>query len=295
MIRKITEKDRSRVIEIASKIWEGEDYIRFVFDEWVNDPNGNFSGLWENNKLIGFGRLKFLTPTDIWLEGLRKDPECDVKGVGHKLSQFYFNFLKGKKITSIRFSTYYDNIASIRLNEKLGFKKVLTLSLKSLDIYKSKQNISSKITSQVDFNDIKNFVESSSYLQKSDQFLEIGWVAHKYSKKLLRKFYEDGNIIVWLEGGLIKGAGFWSKVNYPDVFWISFLEAENFEIFTGLINYFNSLGKKMGKDHFEIFIPDNELREFCNKAGFKSWERENDFLLYELPQELINRITSGKM
>ena len=97
MIRRITDKDRARVIEIASKIWEGDDYISFVFDEWLNDPDGNFAGLWENNKLVGFGRLKFLTSTDVWLEGLRKDPDSDAKGVGKKLPQYSYNKLQGKK------------------------------------------------------------------------------------------------------------------------------------------------------------------------------------------------------
>jgi hypothetical protein len=295
MIRRITEKDRIRVIEIASKIWEGDDYISFVFDEWVNDPDGNFAGLWENNKLVGFGRLKFLTSTDVWLEGLRKDPDSDAKGVGEKLSQYYYNYLQGKKITSIRFSTYFDNIASIKLNEKSGFKKVLTLSLKSLDLTKTERNFSIKITSDINFKSIKHFVENSSYLQKSNYFIGKGWVTHKYSEKLLRKFFDDGNIVVWLEDGIIKGAGIWSKVNYPDVFWISFLEADNFEIFSGLKDYFNSVGRKMGKERLEIFIPDNKLKEFCNRAGFESWEQENDFMLYELPQKLINRITSGIM
>jgi GNAT superfamily N-acetyltransferase len=295
MIKKITEKDRSCVIEIASKIWEGDDYISFVFDEWVNDTDGNFAGLWENGKLVGFGRLKFLTPTDIWLEGLRKDPDSNSKGVGEKLSQYYYNYLQGKKITSIRFSTYFDNIASIKLNEKLGFKKVLTLSLKSLDLSKTEKNISEKISSNIDFKSIKQFVENSSYLQKSKRFIGKGWVVYKYSEKLLRTFYDDGNIVVWLKDGLIKGSGIWAKVNYPDVFWISFLEADNYEIFISIKDYFNSVGRKMGKEHFEILIPDNKLKEFCNRSGFESWEQENDFMLYELPQELINRITSGRM
>ena len=295
MIRKITEKDKNCVLEIASKIWEGDDYIGFVFDEWVKDPDGNFAGLWENDKLVGFGRLKFLTPTDIWLEGLRKDPDSNARGVGEKLSKYYYNYLHGKKITSIRFSTYFDNIASIKLNEKSGFKKVLTLSLKSLKLTEMEKNISAKITSEIDFNSVKKFVENSSYLQKSDHFIGKGWVTHKYSEKLLRTFFDDGNIVVWLEEGLIKGAGIWSRVNYPDVFWISFMEADNFEIFSGLKDYFNSLGRSMGKEHFEILIPDNKLKEFCNRAGFESWEQENDFLLYELPQELIKRITSVRV
>ena len=107
MIREIKLSDKKEVLRISSQIWEGDDYVNNVFDEWVTGDDGLFTGYWENEKLIGFGRMRFLTPTDIWLEALRKDPQTNLRGVGNKIAKYYMEQLKGKKINSIRFSTYF--------------------------------------------------------------------------------------------------------------------------------------------------------------------------------------------
>ena len=79
MIREIKLSDKKEVLRISSQIWEGDDYVNNVFDEWVTDDDGLFTGYWENEKLIGFGRMRFLTPVDIWLEALRKDPQTNLR------------------------------------------------------------------------------------------------------------------------------------------------------------------------------------------------------------------------
>jgi len=165
MIRRIKASDKKRVLEISSQIWEGEDYLFQVFDEWVND-NGVFAGLWENNILVGFGKLTWLTPTDVWLEGLRKDEKSGAVKVGEKLSKYYLNYLKEKELNSIRFSTYFGNTASIKLNEKLGFIKILELSLKTIKIESSIKKISENLTKDISFSIFKKFVENSKYLQE---------------------------------------------------------------------------------------------------------------------------------
>ena len=98
MIREIKLSDKKEVLRISSQIWEGDDYVNNVFDEWVTGDDGLFTGYWENEKLIGFGRMRFLTPTDIWLEALRKDPQTNLRGVGNKIAKYYMEQLKGKKI-----------------------------------------------------------------------------------------------------------------------------------------------------------------------------------------------------
>jgi Acetyltransferase (GNAT) family len=291
MIRRIRSQDKQRVLEISSQIWEGDDYISMVFDEWIED-DGVFAGLWENDILVGFGKLTFLTPTDIWLEGLRKDENTGAKKVGEKLSNYYMDFLKGKEINSIRFSTYFGNIASIKLNEKIGFEKILELSLKSKIIDAKPKDISNKLTTDIDFQTFKKYVEKSNYLNASKSFIYLGWVVHKYSEKLLKEYYENGNYIVWQENNEIKGCALWSDVHYRDVFWVSFLEVANEIIFTEFLNYFYYLTGKFNKSKIEILIPDHQLLEYCNNHGFVSWDQENDFYLYELPKQIITDITN---
>ncbi|MCK4653393.1 MAG: GNAT family N-acetyltransferase [Candidatus Cloacimonetes bacterium] len=293
MIRNIKPEDKPRVLEIAAKIWEGDDYIPEVFDEWVKDQNGIFSGLWEDDKLVGFGRLYYLTPTDIWLEGLRKDPDINIKGVGEKFARYYFQKLKGKKINSIRFSTYFDNIASKKLNEKLGFKKILTLSLKTLEIKKkTRSGIPENLTTNFEFDELQNYIRNSNYLELSKNFIGKGWVVYPYSVELLTQFVNENKVIVWLNNKTIKGAAFYSDVSYENIFWISFIDAENDRVYEELLNYLMNLVIEQDKKYIEILVPqDRLLLSFFESKDFKSWEQNNDFYLYELPEHLIKKIT----
>ena len=42
----------------------------------------------------------------------------------------------------------------------------------------------------------------------------------------------------------------------------------------------------------QLLVPNiSELMDFVDAYGFKSWEQNNDFLLYELPEHQIKQIT----
>lgn len=290
MIREIRETDKQRVLEICSQIWEGDDYIPLVFDDWLKD-DGVFAGLWENDILVGFGKLTWLSPTDVWLEGLRKDEKTAAKNVGEKLSAYYFDYLKGKKVTSLRFSTYFGNLASIKLNEKLGFQKILTLSLKSREITTPTSKISDYLTNEISFEAFKHFAENSNYLNSTGFHLSQGWIVHRYSEKLLHQQYDQKNFAVWLEKDSICGCAVWSDVHYRDVFWVSLLDVTDENMFSEFLNYFFHLMAEKGKKEIEILVSNGQLLEFCRQFSFTSWDRENDFFLYEMPAEKIARIT----
>lgn len=291
MIREITPQDKERVLAISRNIWDGEDYIADVFDDWVKDARGLFCGLWENGKLVGFGKLTYLSEYDIWLEGLRKDESCGVKGVGEKLSRQYINYLKGKKIRSVRFSTYFGNIASITLNEKLGFKCIHTLSLKSKPITK-KIEYSDEWPVDFDLKAIHDYIMTSSYLHGTKGFIGRGWVVYEYNLILLNEFYKHNKIIVYSQNNEIKGCAIWDIKHQRDIIWICFLEAENDEILQKLLTRINNIGFEGQQKEMQILVPDGKLLEFCKNNNFTSWEQDHDFLLYELPQQVLKHITN---
>ena len=293
MIREIKPSDKKEVLRISSQIWEGDDYVNNVFDKWVTGNAGLFTGYWKNEKLIGFGRMRFLTPANIWLEALRKDPQTGVKGVGYKIAQYYMEQLKGKRIESIRFSTYFGNIASIKLNENLGFNKILTLSIKELDISINQiKPINKAISTYIDYDILDKYILDSSYLIGSKNFIGRGWVVHQYSSKLLKKFHSEKQYAIYSENREIKGAILFSDVDYKNVYWISLIEAENEEIYKELLNFAISRALENNCKKIQLLVPDiSKLMGIVNLSGFKSWEQNNDFLLYEMPENLIGQIT----
>nr|MDA3814286.1 hypothetical protein [Candidatus Cloacimonadota bacterium] len=117
-------------------------------------------------------------------------------------------------------------------------------------------------------------------------------VVHKYAERLLIEFHSSKQYAVYIEDGEIKGAILFSDVKYNDVFWISLIEAENETLYKELLNYAKIKALENNCRSIQLLVPElTELLNFVDSYGFKSWEQNQDFLLYEMPLHLIKQIT----
>ena len=41
-LRGARSEDKPRILEISSQIWEGNDYVPFIVDDWLSDAGGEF-------------------------------------------------------------------------------------------------------------------------------------------------------------------------------------------------------------------------------------------------------------
>jgi hypothetical protein len=240
--RPIVQSDKPAIQAIASQTWEGSDYLPFVFDDWVADPQGEFVAVLLDGRLAGCGKMTFLTPTDVWFEGLRKDPAVKEKGVATAITARFLALLAGRRdLTSVRFSTYFDNLSSITSNERLGFRRAASLSWKSLsgrsfDLasitlpgFGDGQATGGRVVQIKDERSIRRFMESSPWLGASRGLLPEGWKVFPYS-------------------------------------WVLF--AERYEA--------------------EVILPSvPRVKSYLEARGFRSWEQEEDFLVFEYPIERL--------
>ncbi len=284
-IKKISPLDKERVIEISSKIWKGEDYIPLVFDDWVKQQKSNFVGLWIDGILIAFNRLVYLTPNDVWLEGLRKDLESEHKGVTALLFDYHLKRIKKlRNISSVRFSTYFNNKASVHFHEKVGFVKIKDFSHKYLNI-NNNVGLKNRILKPFSFTDIFNFINKSDFLRSSEEYFIKNRVVYPFSKNLLLEFYEQDEIIEFRKDGIIKGCAVFCNDKEENSLWICLLEAENEIIFDILLTKIKQIAIERGRRCLQIVLP--KTNDLFEKNGFRSRERENDFWLYELDSKLI--------
>ncbi|HPE52655.1 MAG TPA: GNAT family N-acetyltransferase [Mesotoga prima] len=124
MIRRLQKCDGERVREIVKTIWEGDDYIPHVFEKWVEDPSCHFMGLWKDGTLVGIDNLRLLSDKVGWMEGMRIDPALQGKGFGKELGKQTLAIAKRIGLERLYFATYFDNTASIRMNEAFGFNRI---------------------------------------------------------------------------------------------------------------------------------------------------------------------------
>jgi hypothetical protein len=59
-LRKAVATDKERIADISSQIWEGDDYVASVFDDWLADPHGEVVVATLDGVLIAFARRTYL-------------------------------------------------------------------------------------------------------------------------------------------------------------------------------------------------------------------------------------------
>jgi GNAT superfamily N-acetyltransferase len=80
--------DTPQVLELARHIWDGHDYIPFVWEEWLADPAGLLVVAELGRQIVGLGKLTFLSPGQWWLEGLRVHPEFEGRGFASHINDY---------------------------------------------------------------------------------------------------------------------------------------------------------------------------------------------------------------
>jgi GNAT superfamily N-acetyltransferase len=123
--RRVTPADRDAMLEICATVWEGEDYLPGVFDAWAAAPEGQFTALELEGRVVALARLTQLSPGEFWLEGIRVHADYRGRGLAAALHDYHLDLWRrlGGPGT-LRLVTGADNEAIVRLCERTGFTRI---------------------------------------------------------------------------------------------------------------------------------------------------------------------------
>jgi RimJ/RimL family protein N-acetyltransferase len=304
-LRPMGPTDRPAVLDIASRTWEGSDYLPRVFDDWLADRDGAFVAALLGDRVVGCGKLTFLTPVDAWLEGLRKHPDVAVGGLAEMITRYFLRRLAGLPgLASVRFSTYVFNERSIAANERLGFRIRRVFSCKVWtgkrdDLDRAAGPHDGRVSVVRDPEAVRRFVEASDWLAAADGVVCEGWRVYPYSWPWFSSRYlETGRCLGVLDAGRL--AGLSVAVRDPrfdgDHVKLAFLEAVDGTAAGALLGaLFRFVREHAGDDNeIEMILPPGApAGPVAAARGFRSWEREDDFLLYELTLPLLAGFAEG--
>ncbi len=88
VIRPTLPVDTPDVLEFCKHTWGGDDYVPYVWSDWLADPDGTMFTAEYGGEAVGISRLKFLTEDQWWLEGLRVNPKYEDRGIGRRLNNY---------------------------------------------------------------------------------------------------------------------------------------------------------------------------------------------------------------
>ena len=298
--RRALPADKAAVEALCAKIWEGDDYVPRCFDDWAADTAGELTLCFAGERLAGLSKLSWQGPGEAWLEGLRKDPDVPVKGVGKALCQRYLRRLaETEGLKSVRFSTYFQNHASIRLNEALGFRVVATASLKVLEgeaLARRRAEPSDpdpRLSVLRDPEAVLAFVRASGWF---GPFIHQSWHSYPWAEAFFTERYvAPGHCLGLVEGGRIRALAAFLVQPIKDVGTLPFFDAEDEASAGTLLAEVERRLARQGVPEAGILIPPGGARAktLVQSLGWQSMEREDDYLVYELPLACLAGYRSG--
>ena len=123
LYRPAMEGDQADVFAFCKGIWEGEDYVPDVWEQWFHDPHGILGVAEYKGHAIGCSKVSRIAEGQWWLEGFRVDPQCQGMKVGTHLHQYVVEWWLQKGNGALRLMTDGHNYPVHHLCERTGFQK----------------------------------------------------------------------------------------------------------------------------------------------------------------------------
>ncbi|MFW9952658.1 MAG: GNAT family N-acetyltransferase, partial [Candidatus Thorarchaeota archaeon] len=154
--RKLKSSDIPQINEISRDIWEGDDYVPSVIENWLKQENCLNYGAFEDFEktiLIGFGRVRYYPNGLAWLEGGRVRTSYQQKGIGRQLIQYALDEAKKAGAIIAQYDTSSRNQGSIALARGFGFKvkkKMELMVIKPLEIQLELKSVNESKIERID-------------------------------------------------------------------------------------------------------------------------------------------------
>ena len=270
--RKVAQADKDRVLEISSKIWEGHDYIKYLFDDWVKDTEGEFTLGEKDGVIVGFAKYTRLSDSEVWFEGIRADEKYSGHCFGKAITQYYISRAKAEGVEIIRLCAETACKESIRIVEGLGFKKdgYFTFGYKKLDKAAIEPSVSKTVINIMSTATAWDLITRGNTYYMSNGYISYGWSFRKASYELVDRLVKDKCVYGVLREGKVSSVMVLTEDSHKDGgLSIGFIDGDMASM-KELIDFAEQQAMKQGMAHYEIMAPmDERLINVLELSSFK--------------------------
>ncbi|MFZ0544149.1 MAG: GNAT family N-acetyltransferase [Candidatus Promineifilaceae bacterium] len=278
--------DKAAITVLASKIWDGEDYLPYSFDDWVAQERGRFIVAYAGKQLVGCNKLTESRPGEWWMEGLRVDPDWRGKGIARLLHE---NIIKiAAEIASaenqtgiLRLATNSKNKAVHKLAFNTGFDHTSSHCLYRADVPEGDSTALLPFTAvqPSEKAQVESWFNRSATFAAVHGLFEEGWEWYEIWPRL-DELVEDGRLYWWQPGssGVAPANGL-VIVHQRDAETLALNYADtDSRQWVQMMNDVRLFGRKFGVSQIESKpLASDEIRE---ALPFPAWEVEYDLELW---------------
>ena len=274
VIRPARTEDRAALEAIAAQIWEGDDYLPRVFDEWLADPHGGFFVAELHGQVIGAAKISRLSEGEWWLQGLRVDPAYQRQGIGRVLHHFIANEVRKYGTGQVRFSTASTTSAVHQLARETGFRQELMCAILHAPALDEPPQ-GWRALGVEDLTRVQEWLQRSAHFERMGGSLEWNWTFYRITPSLLRERLSAGLVYGWSgtppEGVLILNPA--KPTDNPPALKIGYLDVPDAELREAARDA-RRLAVALGQARVRVKPPKTQVAVYAQAGFAREWEGE---------------------
>jgi GNAT superfamily N-acetyltransferase len=271
--------DQSAVFRFTRHTYVHGDYIRMVWRQWLNDPDGKLMVATLNRRAVAVAHVARLSPTETWLEGLRVDPRYRRRGLASGLTRCSLKKAAGMSAACLRFLTSSSNTPIHILAAKLGFQKVAVVqSYQAAPVETDAAPLTR--ASIADLPELLNFIANSPLLADLHGLFGSGWQFQVLEQPQIEARLQSGETLITRHDGIIQALAIVEKRLYDKSLVICYTDGRP-EAMPALLAGLRKLAARQKLTALVARLPpQNPAVAIFEAAGFQPTRDEN-FWIYE--------------
>lgn len=278
-IRRAELGDKPRIVEISSKIWDGDDYLPHIFEKWVEEEGGEFSVITVDGVVAGCSKMTLLPENVLWLEGIRVDTEYRGRGLGKKMAEYQLKKAKELGYSRLELSTFVENYESLAIIEKRGFRRIASFKF-LLTTFEEEFSFGADNIDLSLANRVENVDEVLGLLNELDtenrqSYVNLDWTFVKCDRAILEAFVNKG--MIYKMGNTVFAYGDWNQKD--DGMTLYFMYGDDCE---SALQHVLVKAKRDGASNVIMMSAGGKVeQDLLRKHGFIALtEEENDAFVY---------------
>jgi GNAT superfamily N-acetyltransferase len=280
IIRPARPGDRPAMERICAHTWEWGDYIPEAWDDWLEDEQGQLIVGELAGSVVALSMIAFEAPGQIWLEGMRVDPEYRRRGIAEQFLDHSIAFARERGARVVRLGTSSHNAPVHIVTARAGMVRVGAYLLWIADPLPGGPDpvfLSAERADQV-----RAFLHDSPVMAHTHGLYSVHWAWQELSPARIDQFLKEGQFAARLaaDGQLAAIATLHPDPEYKEL-WLSFAGGEAAAV-TELATTVRAYAARLGAEKVQVMVPDlGWLRDALAEAGYGSGDRESELWIFE--------------
>jgi GNAT superfamily N-acetyltransferase len=283
LIRPARPADRAAMEHICAHTWEDGDYIPQVWDEWLADEEGVLLvgelGA-PGGQVVALSKITFQPAGQVWLEGMRVDPDYRQQGIASRFLEFSIEYARGQGARVVRLATGGYNTAVHHMAGRAGMSHVGTYVLWLADPLPGGPRAT--FLTPGNGPQVLEFLEHSAVLTYTHGLYSADWASQELSAERIAQLLDKNQVVAELvPEGHLSSVAIVSTQPGDDEMWIGFADGQQSTL-VHLAMAIRAYAAQIGVDKVRIMLPNlTWLRYSFQAAGYAFGDWDGQLWVFE--------------